>query len=607
MPDILLEKAHALCRENGVRLLYLTLFGSHLYGTAGESSDRDARGIFLPSHEQLALLAAPRSLHFSTGGDDSRNSAGDIDIDLWSLQHWLLTLLPAGDTGALDLLFSPSNRACVLFQDPLLDTVFATPEKLIDCQRGQAWLAYALGQAKKYGIKGSRLGAVRAVAKWLEGRRDPAQTRLGEVLPELLEACGDEKYCARLTARNGEEALQLAGKLHMASTRLGSFRERVAEHMARYGTRAAEAELNQGVDFKALSHAMRAFDQMEELLRTGRVVYPLKTAERLKAIKRGDYTWQEAEPLLLERQAEIETLQRDCPCESVYDPAFARAQVLACCDTTPARAEVRVAPSRVSDFLQGKVFREIMERHGVRILYACESGSRAWGFPSRDSDFDVRFLYAQTPDWHLRLEEAKKDTIEWGIAETPAGVLDVCGWEIRKALALLRKSNAALIDWLGSPEVYYERNETRRVLRQSLEAVFSPLALWHHYAKLLGNMLKNRGESVKGVLYACRALLCLLWLERFATPPPTPVRELAAALLTPPLQAALEETIALKKGGLEQDTPIIPPALEAWLEAEGSRVRGVSPSFALRQPGAELDTVFRHILKTTWGSDWPKG
>lgn len=607
MQKTLLKKARELCRENGVRLLYLTLFGSRLYGTAGENSDLDARGIFLPSQDQLALLAAPRSLHFSTGEDDSRNSAGDIDIDLWSLQHWLLHLLPAGDTSALDLLFSPSNRACVLFQDPLLDTVFANPEKLIDCRRGQAWLAYAIGQAKKYGIKGSRLGAVRAVAKWLEGRDDPAHTRLGELLPALLAACGDEKYCARLTTKTGEEALQLAGKLHMASTRLGAFRERVAEHMARYGTRAAEAELNQGVDFKALSHAMRAFDQMEELLRTGRVVYPLKTAGRLKAIKRGDYAWSEAEPLLLERQAQIEALQRESPCESVYDPTFASAQVLACCGPVPARAAVKAASSPVSDFLQNEVFREIMERRGVRILYACESGSRAWGFPSRDSDFDVRFLYAETPDWHLRLEGPKKDTIEWGITQTPAGVLDVCGWEIRKALDLLRKSNAALIDWLGSPEVYYERNETRRVLRQSMEAVFNPLALWHHYAKLLGNMRKTRSENVKGILYACRALLCLLWLERFATPPPTPVRELARALLAPPLQTALEEAIALKRDGLEHDAPAIPPAIEAWLGEEAARIAAAAPRFIPRPPEADLDAVFRHILKTTWGSAWPQG
>src|SRR6201990_2789542 len=88
------------------------------------------------------------------------------------------------------------------------------------------------------------------------------------------------------------------------------------------------------------------------------------------------------------------------------------------------------------------------ERH-VRVLYACESGSRAWGFASRDSDYDVRFLYVHEPDWYLSVQD-RRDVIEEPLSDE----LDVSGWELRKALRLLRKSNPPLLEWLKSPFVY---------------------------------------------------------------------------------------------------------------------------------------------------------
>jgi predicted nucleotidyltransferase len=106
----LIRQAEALCHEHGTSLLFLTIFGSSLYGTETPGkSDLDLRGIFLPSIGALALNKAPKSLQRSTNRTGQRNSAEDVDIDLWSVQHWLLKLLPAGDTGDLDLMFSPSH------------------------------------------------------------------------------------------------------------------------------------------------------------------------------------------------------------------------------------------------------------------------------------------------------------------------------------------------------------------------------------------------------------------------------------------------------------------------------------------------------------------
>ncbi len=176
-------QAEELCRQNNATLLFLTLFGSSLYGTQSPGkSDVDIRGIFLPSVVSLQLNEAPKSLHYSTGNNECRNTAHDVDIDLWSVQHWLLKLLPAGDTGALDVLFAPSNTECTLFRSPVLDAVFADPLKLIDASSGRAYAEYSLGQAKKYGIKGSRIGALRRVWHWLDehqGNLQPGSIKKG--------------------------------------------------------------------------------------------------------------------------------------------------------------------------------------------------------------------------------------------------------------------------------------------------------------------------------------------------------------------------------------------------------------------------------------------
>jgi predicted nucleotidyltransferase len=95
----------------------------------------------------------------------------------------------------------------------------------------------------------------------------------------------------------------------------------------------------------------------------------------------------------------------------------------------------------------------LQEEEGVRILYACESGSRAWGFPSRDSDYDVRFIYVRRREWYLSIDlERRRDVIERPVSDQ----LDLSGWDLRKALQLLRKSNPPLLEWLSSPIVYLD-------------------------------------------------------------------------------------------------------------------------------------------------------
>lgn len=167
----------------------------------------------------------------------------------------------------------------------------------------------------------------------------------------------------------------------------------------------------------------------------------------------------------------------------------------------------------------------------VTILFAIESGSRAWGFPSPDSDYDVRFVYAHKLDWYLSLE-AGRDVIELPIDDE----LDISGWEIRKALNLMRKSNPVLLEWLYSPIKYIWRDELVSPLLNLSREAASQTPCIHHYRNLglryweKSHATENR-LNLKRFFYALRPALALLWIkEHPSLTPPMNVQELAAGL-----------------------------------------------------------------------------
>lgn len=156
----------------------------------------------------------------------------------------------------------------------------------------------------------------------------------------------------------------------------------------------------------------------------------------------------------------------------------------------------------------------------IKILFACESGSRAWGFPSTDSDYDVRFIYVHKLDWYLSINSCiKKDQIEKPIT----GDLDVAGWELRKSLNLLVKSNAALLEWLDSPIVYHEL-ESFQTMKNLREEAFNPIACMGHYygmAKKGLELIKpGKQIKIKKLFYCLRATLALEWIASDHGPAP---------------------------------------------------------------------------------------
>ena len=143
----------------------------------------------------------------------------------------------------------------------------------------------------------------------------------------------------------------------------------------------------------------------------------------------------------------------------------------------------------INEQIQSELDRIEHENDGV-IFYCCESGSRAWGFESTDSDYDVRFLYHHSPSWYLSVYE-KRDVIEKPITDE----LDVSGWDVKKALQLMRKSNPPLLEWLRSPVVYRDIAEKTDLFKSLIPDCYAPRNCYYHYY----NMSKgNCREYIKG-------------------------------------------------------------------------------------------------------------
>ena len=215
--------------------------------------------------------------------------------------------------------------------------------------------------------------------------------------------------------------------------------------------------------------------------------------------------------------------------------------------------------------------REIERRYDVKVLYACESGSRGWGFASPDSDYDVRFLYVHPLEWYLRVE-SPRDVIELPIDDE----LDVSGWEWRKALGLLKGANPTLIEWLDSPVIYQQDEETITAFKAMVPMWFSPLrARWHYYSMAQKNFpgyLQGDEVRLKKYFYVLRPLLAVRWVEAGKGVPPMRFAELlAGSELDAPLRAEIDELLERKQRAGEAEYGPRRPLLHAFIRAEQAR------------------------------------
>lgn len=188
---------------------------------------------------------------------------------------------------------------------------------------------------------------------------------------------------------------------------------------------------------------------------------------------------------------------------------------------------------------------KIEEKENVRILLAVESGSRAWGFASPDSDYDVRFIYVRDTASYLKLEKIR-DVIEWKLDAT----LDINGWDLKKALQLLYKSNPTVFEWCASPIVYLEREEFsafRKLLPQYFSEKRSLFHYWHMAESNYRKYLQGSEVRVKKYLYVLRPLLAAQWILDHKTAPPMLFDALVQAELEDTLKPEVEKLLILKR------------------------------------------------------------
>ncbi len=238
----------------------------------------------------------------------------------------------------------------------------------------------------------------------------------------------------------------------------------------------------------------------------------------------------------------------------------------------------------------------IERKYEVTILYACESGSRAWGFASPDSDYDVRFIYVPRLPWYLSVEP-QRDVIELPIDDA----LDINGWELRKTLQLLLRSNPVLLEWLDSPVVYREEAETVRRLRVLAQTHFSSLKGYHHYLTMAKSnfrgYLQDDQVRLKKYLYVLRPLLAVRWIETRQGQPPMRFADLAVGTLDDPaLLDEINRLLDIKMRSGEAEYSERWPGIHAFIEQELNRL--ASNDFEQKMEHKNVEEL-DHFLRET--------
>ncbi|WP_422399008.1 nucleotidyltransferase domain-containing protein [Xenorhabdus griffiniae] len=227
--------------------------------------------------------------------------------------------------------------------------------------------------------------------------------------------------------------------------------------------------------------------------------------------------------------------------------------------------------NEVSPAMRSRIRQELsgIERdYGVRILYACESGSRGWGFASPDSDYDVRFIYVHPVDWYLKVE-AERDVIELPISDE----LDISGWELRKALKLLQQANPTLMEWLDSSIIYHADPVATNGLKAMVPHFFSAIKARYHYLSMAKKNFRGylQGEEVrlKKYFYVLRPLLAVHWIEMGKGVPPIDFETLVAGTVDDPqLKMEIDDLLRIKRAANEAEYGSRKLRIHAFIEAK---------------------------------------
>lgn len=305
------------------------MFGSHLYGTSTPESDIDYKEIYIPDPKSIITCSVKEHFNMNTNNTSQKNSSDDIDHELYSLKYFI-ELASKGETVALDILHAPKEMIVHSDIPSVWDYLQANRARFYTTDM-RAYLGYVRKQASKYGVKGSRLAALRQVVEVL---RNQVNTKLVQVAPgargvksvrrkvsdikDLLPIIGDMCFFTNLPAdhKNHEQLFyEVLGRKFQMTITIEEMKKSLFKLWDEYGERARKAEENEGIDWKALSHAYRAGAQLLEIYETGDLVMPLKMAGQILDIKQGKIEFklvqQNLEAIIDEVEAKAEIARKN--------------------------------------------------------------------------------------------------------------------------------------------------------------------------------------------------------------------------------------------------------------------------------------------------------
>ncbi len=255
----------------------------------------------------------------------------------------------------------------------------------------------------------------------------------------------------------------------------------------------------------------------------------------------------------------------------------------------------------ISEPVRTEILRRIRQAehdHGVRVLLAVESGSRAWGFESPNSDYDARFIYAHDRDWYLSVDLGdKRDVIEYPIVDD----IDLNGWDVRKALQLFHRSNPAFVEWIQSPLIYVESGLFSSAVRALLPSVYSCVSGIHHYRSMAKTnyrgYLREELVPLKKYFYVLRPLLSVRWLERYGKPAPIEFSKLLHLIDDQPaLLADVHDLLDRKRLAPEMGLAPQVRSIHAFIETELDRLAHIQPTNASANRIDALNNLFRSVV-----------
>lgn len=306
-----------------MQLLAKFTHGSHLYRLDTPTSDQDFKGIYMPELKDLLLGNIKDAVDYSTNKTNEKNSADDVDYEVYSL-HKFVKLLSKGEMVCFDMLFAPEDAVTyydyggvemtrengyTTYDMTLANPVYYLRNALVDMfvhSDMKAYLGYCRRQSAKYGVKGSRLNSLRKVFEVVDNYIYASNTRLADIITKLP----TDNYL-----KVESDHYEVLGKKHQWTTHLREFHHRIKGEIDRYGHRAIQAEKNEGIDWKAISHAFRAGYQIESMLNTGwmQVVLPEDKREYILKVKQGKLDWNDVKVELEQLMDDVEQLAKDNP------------------------------------------------------------------------------------------------------------------------------------------------------------------------------------------------------------------------------------------------------------------------------------------------------